>query len=103
MSADVVWEDDELIAFRDIHPRARVHILLAPKIHIPSLAETSSSNQALMGRLLMAVVKLARTLRIEKGGYRTIINTRGHSGQEVDHLHIHLLGGEPLGAMTSPK
>ena len=101
LSADVVWEDDDLIVFRDIHPKAPVHALIVPKKHIVSLAEAGESDQELLGSLLLAVAESARKLNIDQEGYRTIINTRHHGGQEVDHLHIHLLGGEPLGAMVS--
>ena len=101
LSADIVLEDDNVIVFRDIHPKAPVHVLVVPKEHIASLAEASQSVETLLGKLLLAVGESARRLGIEEDGYRTIINTRHHGGQEVDHLHIHLLGGEPLGPMRN--
>ena len=101
LPADVVWENEDLIVFKDIHPKAPVHVLIVPKKHIVSLAEAEAGNSELLGALMLAVAESARTLGIEEKGYRTIINTRHHGGQEVDHLHIHLLGGEPLGPMRA--
>lgn len=94
-----MWEDDDLIVFKDIHPKAPVHLLIVPKKHIASLAETSEEDSELLGKLLLAVGESARKVNIDTDGYRTIINTRHHGGQEVDHLHIHLLGGKPFGSI----
>lgn len=101
LSADVVLETDEIISFRDIHPKAKVHTLIVPKKHIESLAHAEAEDAQLMGKLMLAVGDVTRALDIDESGYRTIINTRHNGGQEVNHLHIHVLGGEPLGPMTS--
>lgn len=101
LPADVVWENDDLIVFRDIHPKAPVHVLIVPKKHIVSLAQVEESDGDLLAKLLLGVRETAPKLKIDTDGYRTIINTRSHGGQEVDHLHIHLLGGEPLGPMRN--
>ncbi len=99
--ADIVFENDHIVAFKDIHPKAPVHLLFIPKKHITSLAEATPEDQALLGELLLTLTQVAREQGIEKNGYRVIINTRHHGGQEVDHLHVHLLGGEPLGPMRT--
>ncbi len=101
LPADVVWEDDDVIAFKDIHPKAPVHVLVIPKKHITSLADVREEDQELLGKLLLTVKEVAEELGIEEDGYRTVINTRHHGGQDVDHIHVHLLGGEPLGPMRA--
>lgn len=94
-----VHEDDEVLAFHDIHPHAPVHFMIIPKRHIASLAECDMSHQALLGRMLALAPRLAR----EQGasdGFRTIVNTGRVGGQEVYHLHMHVIGGpDPLGPM----
>lgn len=94
-----VYEDEDVLAFKDIHPQAPVHFLVIPKRHIESLSATTEADAALLGRLLAAVPKIA----LEQGakdGFRTIINTGRVGGQEVYHLHVHVVGGgEPLPAM----
>lgn len=95
-ASDIVFEDSESIAFRDIHPKAPVHILVIPKRHIESLATSSEDDSALLGRLLYRVKQLAEQEGVDANGYKTVINTRRHGGQVIDHLHIHLLGGEPV-------
>jgi histidine triad (HIT) family protein len=91
-----VYEDELCYAFADLHPEAPVHILVAPRQHIVSLAECSQGNQALLGHLLWAAAQIARDKSLGKG-YRVVINTGKDGGQSVDHLHVHLLGGRPLG------
>lgn len=94
-----VHEDDEILAFHDIHPHAPVHFIIIPKRHIASLAECDMSHQALLGKMLALAPRLAR----EQGaadGFRTIVNTGRVGGQEVYHLHMHVIGGpNPLGPM----
>jgi histidine triad (HIT) family protein len=87
-----VYEDEECIAFADIHPHAAVHILVVPRKHIQSLAEVTSEDEGLLGHLLLTVAEIARQKGLAKG-YRTVINTGEDGGQTVDHLHLHLLGG----------
>ena len=92
-----VYEDESVIAFRDIHPQAPVHLLVVPKRHIQSLAETENPHdEVLLGHLLAAVATIAREEKLEKG-YRVAINTGPDGGQTVDHLHLHLLGGRHMG------
>jgi histidine triad (HIT) family protein len=93
--ADIVYEDEQCLAFRDIHPQAPVHVLVIPKRPIPSLAESTPSDLPLLGHLLDAVRRIAEQLGLAEG-YRTVINSGRHGGQTVDHLHLHLLGGRPL-------
>jgi histidine triad (HIT) family protein len=86
-----VYEDEQCIAFADIHPQAPVHLLIVPRKHIGSLAEATAGDTPLLGDLLAATAKIAR----QKGlgnGYRTVINTGDDGGQTVEHLHLHLLG-----------
>lgn len=94
--ARVVYEDDELLAFHDINPWAPVHFLLIPKAHIPSLAQVGPEHAQLLGRMMVLVPKLAMEqgcLPYPEGGYRLLANTGSGGGQEVHHLHFHVMGG----------
>ena len=91
-----VYQDDECYAFADIHPQAPVHVLIAPRQHIVSLAETDADDKELVGHLIWAATEIARAKGLSKG-YRVVINTGPDGGQTVDHLHVHLLGDRPLG------
>jgi len=93
--ADIVYEDDLCLAFRDINPQAPTHVLLIPKKPIPSLAEVTPADHALMGHLMIKVQAIAQQLGLTDG-YRTVINTGSDGGQTVFHLHIHILGGRSL-------
>lgn len=93
--ADIVYEDDLAIAFRDIHPQAPVHILVIPKKPIPKLADADLEDQALLGHLLLTVKRVAAQEGLTNG-YRTVINTGNDGGQTVYHLHLHILGGRSL-------
>ena len=93
---DVVYEDDKILAFRDINPQAPVHILVIPKVHIATL--NNLDNTEIAGLLLQTVIKLAAQESIAESGYRTIINCNSNGGQEVYHLHLHLLGGKKINA-----
>ena len=99
LPADVVYRDDRVIAFRDLHPRAPVHILIVPTKPIPTVNDIADSDAALIGHLYIVARELARREGIAADGYRLIVNCNAHGGQEVYHLHVHLLGGRPLGAM----
>jgi histidine triad (HIT) family protein len=90
--SDVVHEDADVLAFKDIHPKAPVHILVIPKKHLDSLATTSDDDQALLGKLLQTVRAIAADRQLD--GYKTVINTGHSGGQVIDHLHLHLLGGK---------
>jgi len=87
-----VYDDGELLAFHDIHPVAQVHIMLIPKLHVASLMEADGSHEALLGRMLLLAPKLAKEQGLSNG-FRTVINTGKGGGQEVFHLHIHIIGG----------
>ena len=91
--ATTVTEDDVLVAFRDIAPRAPTHILLVPREHILSAAELTESDAPLLGRLFATAAELARAEGIADGGYRIVTNIGTWGGQSVDHLHFHLMGG----------
>lgn len=93
--ADIVYEDDDCLAFRDVSPQAPVHVLLIPKKPVVSLRELTPADAELCGRLLLTVPKVADILGLD-GGYRTVINTGADGGQSVYHLHIHILGGRQL-------
>jgi histidine triad (HIT) family protein len=93
--ADMVHEDDRVVVFRDINPKAEVHLLLVPREHIPSLNELTPEHDALSGHMMRLLPKLAREQGLEDG-FRTIINTGPGGGQIIFHLHIHLLGGKSL-------
>ena len=93
--ADIVYEDDLCLAFRDVSPQAPTHVLLIPKKPVASLDEFSAEDQQLAGHLLMTVPKVAAELGLSNG-YRTVINTGAEGGQTVFHLHIHILGGRDL-------
>ncbi len=97
--ADIVYQDDLVTAFRDINPRAPTHILIIPNNVIPTVDDVTSEDEQVLGRLFTAASKIARAEGIADDGYRLIVNCRQHGGQEVYHLHMHLLGGRPLGRM----
>jgi len=99
--AQIVHRDDRVTAFRDIHPRAPVHILIVPNKPIPTSNDVADADEALIGHLFTVARDLARSEGISEDGYRLIINCNAHGGQEVYHLHVHLLGGRPLGPMLS--
>ena len=92
--ANIVHEDEETMAFRDIDPKAPTHILVIPKTHVASLNE--ATDAAVIGRLLLAARDIAEAEGIESSGYRTVINTGADSGQTVHHIHVHVLGGRHL-------
>lgn len=91
--ADIVFEDDKSLAFRDINPQAPTHILLVPKTPIPRLAEAKSDDHALLGHLLVTAAEVAEKAGIAKSGYRLVINSGPDGGESVPHLHVHILGG----------
>lgn len=94
--ADIVYEDNLAIAFRDINPQAPVHILVIPKQPIAKLADAESRDHALMGHLLLTAKRVAEQVGLT-GGYRIVINNGPDGGQTVDHLHLHILGGRQMG------
>jgi len=96
MPARVVLEDDEMVVFEDISPRAPTHLLVVPRRHVESLAAAREQDHVLLGRLLAGAARAARELGLEQHGYRVVINTGAGAGQTVFHLHLHVLGGRPL-------
>jgi len=94
-----VYEDDEILAFHDINPVAPVHFMLIPKLHLVSLAEADATHAALLGRMLLLVPELARQQGLDQG-FRTVINTGRGGGQEIFHLHIHVIGGGNIPPMV---
>ena len=97
--ADIVYEDELVLAFRDIAPQAPVHILIVPKKEIATANDVAAADEATLGRLFTVAAKIARGEGIAEAGYRLIVNCKAHGGQEVYHLHLHLLGGRNLGPM----
>jgi histidine triad (HIT) family protein len=94
--AEIVHEDDDLLAFRDINPQAPAHVLIIPKRVIPRLAEAKPGDGELLGKLLLAAAEVARKLELS-GGYRVVINSGPDAGESVPHLHVHVLGKRSLG------
>ena len=94
--ADIVYEDEQVLAFRDIAPQAPVHVVVIPKKPLSSLADAGAQDQALLGALLLACGAIARDLGLEDGGYRVVTNIGPDGGQSVFHLHLHILGGRQM-------
>ena len=94
---DIVYQDEDFLAFRDISPQAPIHLLIIPKAHITSLAQLADEQQELAGRLVILAKKLAEKEGIAERGYRLVINCGSEGGQLVPHLHLHLIGGRKLG------
>ncbi|MDD9180592.1 MULTISPECIES: purine nucleoside phosphoramidase [Aliivibrio] len=97
--ADVVYQDDLVTAFRDINPRAPSHVLIIPNKLIPTTNDVEAEDELVMGRLFTVAKKIAIEEGIAQDGYRLIVNCNPHGGQEVYHIHMHLVGGRPLGPM----
>lgn len=94
--ARIAFEDDDVIAFHDVNPQAPVHVLIVPKRVIPRLAEAQTSDQTILGKLLLTAGKVARDLGVGESGYRVVINSGPDAGESVPHLHLHLLGKRAL-------
>ncbi|MEW9572531.1 histidine triad nucleotide-binding protein [Rhodanobacter sp. Si-c] len=94
--ADIVYEDEELLAFRDVNPQAPVHVLFIPKKPIATLNDATAEDAALLGRLLLAAADYARREGFADQGYRTVVNCNEYGGQTVFHLHLHLLAGRHM-------
>ena len=91
--AEVVYQDEDVLAFKDVKPAAPVHILIIPKKHLASVTEISSEDTLLMGKLIMVAKKLAEDFKISESGYKLLIRVGKGGGQEVMHIHLHLMGG----------
>jgi histidine triad (HIT) family protein len=101
--ANIVYEDDLVLAFKDIQPQAPVHILIIPKKEIATVNDVTESDELTLGRLFTVAAKLAKEQGIDASGYRLMVNVNKDGGQEVFHLHMHLLGGRSLGPMLAKK
>lgn len=96
LSSDILYQDEEVIAFRDINPQAPTHVLIIPKKHIASLAELDEGGASLMGHMVSIANQMARKEGVVESGYRLVVNCGQEGGQLVPHLHLHLLGGRQL-------
>jgi len=99
IDADVLYEDDDVLAFRDISPKAPTHVLIIPKKEIATVNDVEDEDAALLGKLFLTAKRIAKDEGIAESGYRLIVNCRDDGGQEVYHLHMHLVGGRGLGPM----
>jgi histidine triad (HIT) family protein len=95
--AEIVYQDELVTAFKDINPRAPLHVLVIPNEPIPTAADVTEAHEALLGRVFRVATQVAAEAGVAERGYRLIVNCREHGGQEVDHLHMHVVGGRPLG------
>jgi len=93
ISSDKVYEDDLVFAFYDIHPIVPVHVLIIPKKHIESINDVAEEDTAIMGRMIFVAKKIAKEVGVAEGGYKLLIRTGRNGGQEIPHIHMHLLGG----------
>ena len=93
--AEIIWEDNDVIAFQDVNPQAPVHVLIVPKRVVPRLADATENDRALLGKLLLVARDLAKKLDLSSG-YRVVINSGPDAGESVPHLHVHLLGKRAL-------
>ena len=98
--AEIVYENDKVLAFKDINPQAPVHILVVPKKEIPTINDITEEDKELIGEMYLAIAKIAKDLNIAEDGYRVITNCNEFGGQEVFHIHFHLLGGKKLGSLV---
>lgn len=96
ISGDIVYEDDQVLAFRDIRPAAPTHVLIVPRKIIPRINEASPEDQAVLGHLLLKAAHVARQLGLDKDGFRLVINNGPNAGETVPHLHLHILGGRAM-------
>ena len=96
INSDIIYEDDEVIAFRDIHPQAPHHILVIPRRHIATLNDASPEDAILIGKLTLTAQQVAKELGVAEDGYRLVMNCNGHGGQTVFHIHLHMLAGRSL-------
>lgn len=97
--ADIVFQDDKVTAFRDISPQAPTHILIIPNQLIPTINEVTEQDEIILGHMMVVAAKIAKQEGIDESGYRLIMNCNKDAGQEVFHIHMHLLGGKNLGRL----
>ena len=94
--AQILYQDDEITAFRDINPAAPTHVLIVPNKHLPTLNEATVEDERLLGRIVLTAQRLAHELGVDQTGYRIVMNCNSDGGQSVYHLHFHLLGGRRM-------
>jgi histidine triad (HIT) family protein len=94
--ANIVFEDEQCLAFRDINPQAPIHILVIPKRVIATMNDTTEADAELLGHLMVKASEIAKQEGIAERGYRLVVNTNAHAGQTVPHVHVHILGGRPM-------
>ncbi|URJ23421.1 HIT domain-containing protein [Blochmannia endosymbiont of Camponotus sp. C-003] len=99
VKTDILYQDELVTAFYDLHPKAPVHVLIVPNILIPTVNQATIHDEIMLGRLFIVAAKIAEQKNIHVSGYRLIVNCNNHAGQEIYHLHMHLLGGKPLGPL----
>ncbi len=97
LASDIVYEDNDVVAFTDINPEAPTHLLIIPRRHIANIGEAQAGDAELLGKIVMAAAALAKQRGLDASGYRLVANTGKEAGQSVDHIHFHLLGGRYLG------
>ena len=96
IKSDIIYQDELILAFRDINPQAPHHILIIPKKHIATINDVQDEDQHLMGHMMLMAKKIAADLNVAEDGYRLLFNVNSHGGQEVYHIHLHLLAGRSL-------
>lgn len=96
LSGRIVYEDDVCVAFDDINPQAPVHVLIVPRVHIPTFNDLTEDNKEILGHLCMVINKIAEIKKIKERGFRVVINCNPEGGQMVYHLHIHVMGGRHM-------
>ena len=96
IKSDILFEDADMIVFKDIRPKARIHLLIVPKKHITAFSEIKEEDSELIGKLMLKTKEIAEEQGISESGYKVVTNSGKEGGQIIFHLHIHLLGGEPL-------
>ena len=96
ISADIIYDDSEVLAFRDINAQAPTHVLVIPKKHIATIDDANAADAALLGKLVLVAQKIARDLGLADNGYRLVFNVKDYGGQEIYHIHLHILGGRQM-------
>ncbi|GMQ88159.1 MAG: histidine triad nucleotide-binding protein [Gammaproteobacteria bacterium] len=97
ITPDTVYEDDDVLAFRDVNPQAPAHVLVVPKQHVSTINDLDVDSSVLVGKMMLAAARIAQQEGFAEQGYRTVMNCNAHGGQTVFHLHLHLLGGRVMG------
>jgi len=96
IATEFVYEDNDIVAFKDVHPLAPVHILIIPRKHIASVVDLTEKEVELMGKIILTAKRIADNLGVSRNGYKLLLRVGDYGGQEVNHIHLHLIGGSPL-------